>query len=177
MDDTSAIEVELRMNHKFKVLLLLFLLILSSGCMEEGSDARPGYVSGFGLEFDQTESNVSITGQIRIYPGEREHEIDVAEDVMVCAHGFDGTLQASQNVGTIRDTAERNVSMVVPARPFYLIVDHPKFSRGDSFGRLAMSWTPSDGARSTYPRHIDEFDYQPPTEPGECGRAINDTAR
>lgn len=57
-------------------------------------------------------------------------------------------------------------------RPAFLIVDHPQFRSYDLAPHI-WDWT-GDRRESVpgYPEeYIEEFDYEPPESPGECGTA------
>lgn len=92
---------------------------------------------------------------------------------MVCAFDDRGQLLASSNVGTfIRPRTERSVSPRTAKRPTYIVIDHPKFREYDGIVAGIFYWT-NDSIRDTGgnpEEYIQEFEYIPPMEPGECGQ-------
>ncbi len=149
---------------------VLGLVIVLSGCVETDVEPRPGSghveMNLYTYSNDEFVTNGTVGIELSVEDTVR------FENLTACAYDERGRLLTSTNLGTYHmPRTQKNISITTERKPRYVIVDHPGFREFDGlvagiFHIRNNSLRQTGGNPDEY---IQEFEYRPPTEPGECG--------
>lgn len=147
------------------ILLSIVLFACLAGCASDEAEPQPSFIDGRYLELGD-DGEFTVTGPI-YYSATATQSVEF-EDVAVCAFDDKGNVLASESIDVLHPNESRyNISLAMREQPRYIIADHPRFAEYDLSIKITVVKNTSKAHQ--WPRFIDDFTYQSPPEPGQCG--------